>query len=175
MRRTILALVVAGLVGGSVFGLSGCYASSASVGVGVEAGVPAPVGYYDYYRDGYVFIDGHWAWTAYGWRWYPGYWVVDRPGYLYVQGYWDYWGGSWLWRPGIWARSRNGYVWVGNRWHRYQPGYHHFDYRRGTWVRRGGSPSRDYRGVRPSARRDDRARSAPSPRRDGRSTYRRRR
>lgn len=157
MKRSILALLVAGLLGGAVFGLSGCYASHASVGVGVEAGPPAPAYYDYYYRDGYVFIDGHWVWTAGGWQWYPGYWAAARPGYFYVQGYWDYWGGRWGYRPGLWARARHGHVYLGGRWHRHRPGYRHYDYRRNTWVRSRGyhrgypgyrGPSRDYRNHR---------------------------
>lgn len=138
MKRTILAVLAAGLLGGAVFGLSGCYATSASVGVGVEAAPPAPVGVYYDSRPGYTFIEGRWVWTAYGWQWYPGYWVGDRPGYMYIQGYWDYWGGRYMYRPGSWARYRNGYVYVGGRWHVHQPG-HYYDYRRGTWINRGGA------------------------------------
>jgi hypothetical protein len=151
MKRTILALLVAGLLGGALFGLSGCYASHASVGVGVEAGPPAPAYYDSYYRDGYVFIDGHWVWTAGGWQWYPGYWAAARPGYIYVQGYWDYWGGRWGYRPGVWARARNGYVYIGGRWHRHRSGYRHYDYRRGTWVGARGY-HRGYPGYRRSVR-----------------------
>ncbi|HTE54933.1 MAG TPA: hypothetical protein VK698_28965 [Kofleriaceae bacterium] len=143
MRRTILALMVAGVLGGAVFGLSGCYATTASVGVGVDAGPPGPVAYYDGYRDGYSWIDGHWVWGGAGWQWYPGYWVTARPGYVYVQGYWDYWGGRWAYRPGLWARSRNGYVWIGGRWRPHRAGYHHYDYRSGRWV--GGGRGRGYR------------------------------
>lgn len=134
MKRTILALVAAGLLGGAV-GLSGCYASSATVGVGVEAAPPAAV-YYDDYdsRPGYTFIEGRWVWSAYGWQWYPGYWVAARPGFIYVQGYWDYWGGRYVYRPGSWARYRDGRVWIGGRWHVHRPG-HYYDYRRGTWTR----------------------------------------
>jgi hypothetical protein len=147
MRRTILALLVTGLLGGAVFGLSGCYATSASVGV--EAGTPAPYYAYDPYYGNHVFIDGHWTWTAHGWDWYPGYWVGARPGFVYVQGYWDYWGSHYYWRPGLWARYRGGRVWIGNRWHSYRPGYRHYDYRRGTWVTsRGYRGYRGYRGVR---------------------------
>jgi hypothetical protein len=151
MKRTILALMLAGLVGGALFSLSGCYATSASVGVGVEAGPPAPV-YYDYgYRAGYTWIDGHWVWTEAGWQWYPGYWVGARPGYVYIQGYWDYWGGRWLYRPGIWSRYRNGYAYIGGTWRPYRSGYHHYDYRRGTWIggrRYYGGGVRDHRTYR---------------------------
>jgi hypothetical protein len=151
MRRTFLALMVAGLLGGALFGLSGCYATSASVGVGVESG-PSSAYYYDgYHRPGHVFIDGHWAWTSSGWYWYPGYWAASRPGYVYVNGYWDYWGGRWAYRPGLWARHRHGHVWIGGRWRPHRPGYHHYDYRRGTWVRgsgRGGRSVRDHRTYR---------------------------
>jgi len=156
--------MVAGLLGGALFGLSGCYATTASVGV--EAGPPAPDPYYYYgYRSGHVFIDGHWTWTASGWQWYPGYWAASRPGYVYVQGYWDYWGGHWAYRPGIWARHRGGHVWLGGRWHRHRAGYRHYDYRRGTWVRggRGG-----YR-VSPRDNRTYRARPGRPGVRDNRS------
>lgn len=138
MKRTILAVLAAGLLGGAVLGLSGCYATSASVGVGVETAPPAPVSVYYDSRPGYTFIEGRWVWTAYGWQWYPGYWVAERPGYVYIQGYWDYWGGRYLYRPGSWARYRNGYVYVGGRWHTHHPG-HYYDYRRGTWINRGGA------------------------------------
>ncbi|HKE16899.1 MAG TPA: hypothetical protein VKB80_18630 [Kofleriaceae bacterium] len=147
MKRTILALLVAGLLGGAVFGTSGCYATS--VGVGVEAGTPAP--YYSdyYYRPGYVFIDGRWGWAGTGWEWYPGYWVAARPGFVYVQGYWDYWGGHYYWRPGLWSRYHNGYAWIGGRWRVYNRGYRHFDYRHNTWVGyRGYRGYRDHRGGR---------------------------
>jgi hypothetical protein len=156
MRRTFLALMIAGLLGGALFGLSGCYATHASVGVEASSG-PAYAydGYYDpYYRDGHVFVDGHWVWTAYGWQWRPGYWIASRPGFVYVQGYWDYWGGRWAYRPGVWARHRHGYVYLGGRWHRHRPGYRHFDHRRRTWVRHGGyrghryGPVRDHRSYR---------------------------
>jgi WXXGXW repeat (2 copies) len=156
MRRTFLALMIAGLLGGALFGLSGCYATHASVGVEASSG-PAYAydGYYDpYYRDGHVFVDGHWVWTAYGWQWRPGYWIAARPGFVYVQGYWDYWGGRWAYRPGVWARHRHGYVYLGGRWHRHRPGYRHFDHRRRTWVRHGGyrghryGPVRDHRTYR---------------------------
>jgi hypothetical protein len=182
MRRPFLALLFAGLLGGAVFGLSGCYATSASVGVGVEAGPPAPY-YYDYgYRAGNVWIDGHWAWTEGGWHWYPGYWVAARPGYMYVQGYWDFWGGRWLYRPGAWARYRNGYVWVGGRWHQHRADYRYYDHRRGSWVRgdRRGyhrPPPRDHRDhrYRDGGRvRDHRDHRGPS-RRARPDSYRRRR
>jgi WXXGXW repeat (2 copies) len=170
MKRTILALTVAGLLGGALFGLSGCYATHASVGVGVEAGPPAPASYYYGYRDGHVFIDGHWVWTATGWQWYPGYWVAARPGYVYVQGYWDYWGGRYLYRPGLWARHRHGYVWLGGRWRTYNPRYRHYDYRRGTWVRHG---SRGYRSPPPRDHRTYRARPGVRDHRDSGRSHRR--
>ena len=160
MRRSILALLVAGFLGGAAFGLSGCYATS--VGVGVEAGPPAPAYYDDYYRPGYAFIDGHWVWTASGWQWYPGYWAASRPGYAYVQGYWDYWGGRWAYRPGLWARSRGGYVWLGGRWRAHRPGYRHWDYRRRTWV--GHRSYRGYPGYRARARDHRTYRSRPGGR-----------
>jgi len=160
--------MLAGLVGGGLLALSGCYATSASVGVGVEAGPPAPA-YYDYgYRAGYTWIDGHWAWGGAGWHWYPGYWATARPGYLYVQGYWDYWDGRWLYRPGAWARHRGGYVWLGGRWHRHRYGYRHYDYRRGTWVRRDGPYRypRDHRTYRSGPRDHRTYRSGPRDYRD---------
>lgn len=138
MKRTLLAVLAAGLLGGAVLGLSGCYATSASVGVGVETAPPAPVSVYYDSRPGYTWIEGRWVWTAYGWQWYPGYWVAARPGYVYVQGYWDYWGGRYVYRPGSWARYRDGYVYVGGRWHVHRPN-HYYDYRRGTWTPRGGA------------------------------------
>jgi hypothetical protein len=138
MKRTILALVAAGLLGGAVLGLSGCYASSASVGVGVEAAPPAPVSVYYDSRPGYSWIEGRWVWSSYGWQWYPGYWVAARPGYIYMQGYWDYWGGRYVYRPGSWARYRNGQVYVAGRWHTHRPG-HYYNVRRGTWSRAGGA------------------------------------
>jgi hypothetical protein len=176
MRKNILACMLAGVLGVGVLGLSGCYASSASVGVGVEAHSPG-VAYYGGYahRDGYTWIDGHWAWTASGWQWAPGYWVEARPGYVYVQGYWDYWGGRWMWRPGLWASSRNGYVWLGGRWHRHHRGYHHYDHRQGRWVHggRGYRGPHTYRGPRtyrtPSGRiRSDHRGERPRPMRQGR-------
>ncbi len=134
MKRIILAVLAAGLLGGAVFGLSGCYATSAQVGVGVETAPPAPVSVYYDSRPGSAWIEGRWVWTSYGWQWYPGYWVAARPGFVYVQGYWDYWGGRYVYRPGSWARYRNGQVYVGGRWHVHRPG-HYYDYRRGTWAR----------------------------------------
>jgi hypothetical protein len=138
MKRTILALVAAGLLGGAVLGLSGCYASSASVGVGVEAAPPAPVSVYYDSRPGYSWIEGRWVWSSYGWQWYPGYWVAARPGFIYMQGYWDYWGGRYVYRPGSWARYRNGQVYIAGRWHTHRPG-HYYNVRRGTWSRAGGA------------------------------------
>jgi len=140
MKRTILAVLAAGLLGGAVVGLSGCYASSATVGVGVETAPPAPVSVYYDSRPGSTWIEGRWVWTAYGWQWYPGYWVAARPGFMYVAGYWDYWGGRYVYRPGTWARYRNGQVFVGGRWHVHRPG-HYYDYRRGTWSRPAGRAS----------------------------------
>ena len=137
MKRTILAVLAAGLLGGAVVGLSGCYASSATVGVGVETAPPAPVSVYYDSRPGSTWIEGRWVWTSYGWQWYPGYWVAARPGFMYVAGYWDYWGGRYVYRPGTWARYRNGQVYVGGRWHQHRPG-HYYDYRRGTWARPAG-------------------------------------
>jgi hypothetical protein len=137
MKRTILALLAAGLLGGAVFGLSGCYGTHAAVGVGVETAPPEPVSVYYDSRPGYTWIEGRWVWGTYGWNWYPGYWVAARPGYMYISGYWDYWGGRYIYRPGSWARYRNGHVWVGGRWHQHRHG-HYYDHRRASWVPRSG-------------------------------------
>jgi hypothetical protein len=155
MTRTSTKLLVAAALGGALLGLSGCYATHASVGVGYEA-PPAAV-YYEYdARPGQTYIEGRWVWTAHGWQWYPGYWVAARPGYVYIQGYWDYYGDRWGYRPGTWARHRSGYVYIGGRWRPHRTG-HYYDYRRGSWVRRtphaarrapatrGGPAVRDYR------------------------------
>jgi hypothetical protein len=175
---TVLATVVLVLALG---GLSGCYATHASVGVGYE--VPPAPAYYDVeVRPGYTFIEGRWVWTSQGWQWYPGYWVAARPGYVYVQGYWDYWGGSWAYRPGTWSRYRSGHVWIGGRWQPHRSG-HYYDYRRGNWVwrqphvdrrppARGRPPAvRDHRTTRPPPHGSSRSapdRSAPVRRRDRR-------
>lgn len=137
MKRTIYAILTATLLVGAAAGLSGCYATSASVGVGVESAPPEPVGVYYDSRPGYTYIEGRWVWTAYGWQWYPGYWAAERPGYVYIAGYWDYYGGRYSYRPGTWARHRNGYVYVGGGWTRYSANSH-YDYRNRRWVPRSG-------------------------------------
>lgn len=53
-------------------------------------------------RDGWLWVDGRWAWVSSRWVWYDGYWVRERPGYVYERGYWQ--------------RSGNRYVWVQPRW-----------------------------------------------------------
>ncbi|HLU66365.1 MAG TPA: hypothetical protein VKZ63_08805, partial [Kofleriaceae bacterium] len=78
MKRTMLSLLAAVVLGGAAGSLSGCYATHASVGVGVETAPPEPVYYEVGVRPGYTWIEGRWVWTAHGWQWYPGYWVPDR-------------------------------------------------------------------------------------------------
>jgi hypothetical protein len=173
--RTLFRIPVltAVLAGACVAFASGCYATSASVGV--SAGAP-PATYDAYYaeRDGHVWIEGHWTWNGNQWVWAPGYWVAARPGYAWVDGYW-YYDSYWRWRPGIWVTARPGYVytrgywgvrggsrvWVRGSWVRSRPGY---TYSRGRWIRRSGSPVyrhspgtvRDHRTYRRSTTRDHR-------------------
>lgn len=142
MRITLLAVVL-GAAGGCVG--SGYESSTVSV--------TATDGYYP----GYVWVDGHWAWTARGWVWQPGYWVAERPGFVFVDGYW-WWGtGGWMWIGPRWVHERPGHHWVRGGYHdgRYVPGRwapgtivrDHRDHR--TYRHSGGTPPPPPRANRP--------------------------
>jgi hypothetical protein len=169
MKRTLLGIPLAVLLATGAALVTGCYASSASVGV--TAGDPY---YGDAYvvRNGHVWVEGHWVWQGDQWVWAPGYWVVDRPGYVYTQGYWHY-DSYWRWYPGSWVVARPGYVysrgywdtrggrrvWVRGDWTRSNT---RASISGGRWTRSGGTPN--YRRG-PAVTRDHRHRPPPAPRR----------
>jgi hypothetical protein len=101
-KRLLCVLALPALLG------LGCYAgTTAEVGVAYGAPPPPPAYYYvPAPRDGYVWVDGTWAWGYNSWAWRPGYWVTSRPGYTYVQGRWA--GRSW--HPGYWQAGRPVYA-----------------------------------------------------------------
>jgi len=134
MKRALIRLTILALAVGAVPMISGCVSHGyASGGVVVEAGPPSPdLGYYYYPRDGYVWVEGRWAWDGAQWQWRPGYWIEARPGFVYVQGYWDYYGGQYLWYPGRWMHDRPGYLWARGYWDWYGGRYH---WRHGHWER----------------------------------------
>lgn len=56
-------------------------------------------------RPGYVWVPGHWEWTARDGRvWVPGRQVRNRPGYRYVGPQWTFRNGGWVFVPGRWVR-----------------------------------------------------------------------
>lgn len=56
-------------------------------------------------RRGYVWVPGHWEWSARDGRvWVPGRYVRDRPGYRYVGPEWTFRNGQWVFVPGRWVR-----------------------------------------------------------------------
>ncbi len=128
MKRTLLGIPLALCLAAGAVLATGCYATSASVGV--SAGDPY---YGDGYvvRDGNVWVEGHWVWQGDQWVWSPGYWIANRPGYVYTQGYW-YDDRDWRWYPGTGVVYRPGYV--------YSRGYWNVRGGRRTWVRGGWSP-----------------------------------
>jgi hypothetical protein len=52
----------------------------------------------------YLWVSGHWKWSAGRYIWVPGYWARPHPGYVWVPGHWEKRGRHWLWRPGRWRR-----------------------------------------------------------------------
>jgi hypothetical protein len=125
-------------------GLAVATVANAAVTVSTPPPAVVDVGYYGYYRPGYVWVNGRqtwngsaWAWTpgyyqtarsnqvwiqgswqAQGnqWVWVDGYWSQPRSGYVYVDGYYDYTGNGYVWRTGRWEAERPGYVWVNGSW-----------------------------------------------------------
>ncbi|MBL8484284.1 MAG: YXWGXW repeat-containing protein [Rhodocyclaceae bacterium] len=51
---------------------------------------------------GYVWIDGNWAWAGGRYVWVTGRWERSRPGYRWVPHRWDRDGRHWRERPGHW-------------------------------------------------------------------------
>lgn len=125
----------------------------AAVANAVAVSNPPPpavdVGYYGYYRPGYVWVNGRHTWNGSMWVWTPGYYQAERPNAYWVQGYWDMRGNQYVWIDGHWANQRagyvyvdgyydyagSGYVWRPGRWETERPGH---VYVRGSWSTSGG-------------------------------------
>lgn len=91
------------LLGAALLGvLPSCFAETPLI----VRSAPPPVRteYVGQPRAGYVFIQGHWAWSGADWRWAPGYWAQQRQGYTYRRGGWNRAQTGWVWRDGRWER-----------------------------------------------------------------------
>ena len=100
----------------------------------VEINNPPPpavdVGYYGYYRPGYVWVNGRHTWNGSAWAWQPGYYQAQRGNQAYVQGYRDTRGNQYVWVDGYWAAPRPGYVYVDGYYDYQSTGY---VWHTGTW------------------------------------------
>lgn len=57
-------------------------------------------------RQGYVWVDGHWKWSARknSYTWADGHWMRAKQGYTYKPGHWVSVPKGHKWVPGHWAR-----------------------------------------------------------------------
>jgi hypothetical protein len=105
MKRTLVPLLVAGLVGSSA--LSACYVNPRPrVGVAyVMRQPPAERVEVISTRPGveYVWVAGHWGWRRDNYEWISGRWVIPERGFH-------------EWVPGRWERDRGGWFYVEGRW-----------------------------------------------------------
>jgi WXXGXW repeat (2 copies) len=108
MRRSVVSLVLAAVIGGLLAGSGVVVPMHASAqGYGTYAPSPPPPARMEPQGAppggrGWTWVAGHWAWRG-SWVWVRGHWARVPGSYR-------------AWVPGRWVRRANGWVWVEGHW-----------------------------------------------------------
>lgn len=100
-KKLLTYLLAAGAALSAGPALTGCTGSARFV-VESETAPPPPRAERVAYRQGYVWVPGHWERSRAGWRWSPGYYERERRDHVYVHGRWERRGRSHVWVDGRW-------------------------------------------------------------------------
>jgi hypothetical protein len=94
MNRKLLIIALSAAILTGAAGCEAAWVSSQPADVAYEQGV-AP-------GDGYIWIDGDWAWSGGAYVWHAGHWGRPRAGHTWAAGHWEHGARGYRWHRGGW-------------------------------------------------------------------------